>query len=290
MRVALRHAAVLADHALAILDRDVVSLGKELSRGGHVFAHHIHALKNAAHQVGDNIRVVPIEVVAHGPHIGDQVVGASGGHDEPGAGHLVGNCVNVRRPANKGLEGLVLNKNLCGRRRVAGPFEIDLRRVNARVDEQRHHQVMARRVLRQHHFAAFPIAHPKVIDVANVAAGHDAIAAARPVDLLADDWHGAGVFDQFGSEQRHHVERAPEDMAVTAGEEVARFDRVIDDGELQIETVFLVKNAPFIRIQPVVGDNNRGPARPNVNRELDDELAVFHRLVVIADAADRRDR
>ena len=149
---------------------------------------------------------------------------------------------------------------------------------------------MARRVLRQHHLATFPVVHPEIIDVADVAACHDPVAAARPVDLLADDRHRARVFDQFWREQGHHIERAPEDMAVTAGEQIARFDRVIDDRELQVEAVFLVKNAAFIRFQPVVGDNNRGPARPNVNGKLDDELAVFHRLVVIANAADRRDR
>ena len=44
-----------------------------------------------------------------------------------------------------------------------------------------------------------------------------------------------GIFDQFGREERDHVERAPEDMALAAGEKVARFDRVIDDRELHVE-------------------------------------------------------
>ena len=290
MRVPLSDAAVLADHSLAILDRDVVGLGENLGRSGHVFAHFVHALEDAAHQVGHDVRVVAIKVVAHGPHIGDQMVRAAGGDDKPGSGHLVGDRVNVRGPSDKGLEGRVLHKNLGGRRRVACPFEIDLRRVNPGVDEQRHDQVMAGRVLSEHHLPALPVAHPKIIDVPDIPAGHDAVAPAGPVDLLADDRDGAGVLDQFRRKQSHHVERAPEDMAVAAGEEVARFDRVIDDREFDVETIFLQENAALVRFQSVVGDDDRRPTRPDVDRELENELAVFHRLVVIADAGDRRNR
>ena len=148
---------------------------------------------------------------------------------------------------------------------------------------------MARRVLRQHDLAALAVLHPKIVDVADVAARHDAVAAARPVNLLGDDRHGARVLHQFRREQRHHVERAPQDMAVAAGEQVAGLDRIIHDRELHVEAVFLEEHAAFIRLQAVVGDNDGRPTGPDVDRELDDQLAVLHRLVVIADAADGRD-
>ena len=36
----------------------------------------------------------------------------------------------------------------------------------------------------------------KIVDAAKLTAGDDAVAAAGPVDLLADDRHGARVLDQ----------------------------------------------------------------------------------------------
>src|SRR5205823_5793099 len=99
-----------------VFDRNVVGPGEDLSCGGHVFALQVHALEDAAHEVGNDVRAVVVEIVAHGPHVGDQVVRAAGGHDEPGAGHLIGNRVNVRRPADEGLEGRVLDKNFRGGR------------------------------------------------------------------------------------------------------------------------------------------------------------------------------
>ena len=229
MRVALGHATVLADHALAVLDRNSVSLGKRLRRAGHVLSHHVHALKNPAYQVGDNVRMVAIEIIPHRPHVGDEMVRAAGGDDEPRAGDFVGHGVNVRRPAHERVERLILHKDLRRCRRVSGPFEVHLSGVNAGVNQQRHDEVMARRVLRQHDLAALPVLHPKIVDVTQISARDDAVAAARPVNLLGDDRHGARVLHQLRREQRHHVERAPQDMAVAAGEQVAGLDRIVHD-------------------------------------------------------------
>jgi hypothetical protein len=67
VRVALGDAPILANHALAILDRDVVSLGKRLGCGGHVLAHHVDSVKNSAHEISDYVRMVAVEIVPHRP-------------------------------------------------------------------------------------------------------------------------------------------------------------------------------------------------------------------------------
>jgi len=69
----------------------------------------------------------------------------------------------------------------------------------------------------------------EVVDRLDAAAGDDAVAAVRPVDLLADSQRGARVLRQLRGEQRHHVEGAPQDMGLARGEGLAGLDRVVDD-------------------------------------------------------------
>ena len=208
-----------------------------------------------------------------------------GRHHQARALQLVRHVVDVRRPAHERVEARVLHEDLRRRRRVGRPFEIDVPRVDARIDEQRHDEVMAGRVLGQHHLLALAVLDPQIVDAANLAPGDHAVAARREVNLLAHHRHGARVLDQFRREQRDHVQRAPEDVALAAGEEVARLHRVVHDGQVHIEPVFLGKDALVIRLHAGVGHDDGRPAGPDVDRELDDQLAVLHLLLVVADAA-----
>ena len=185
----------------------------------------------------------------------------AGAHDQARAGHPLGHGVDVGRPADKGVEGRVLHEDLGRGRGVRGPLEVDLGRVDAGVDEQRHDEVVAGRVLGEHDLLARAVLHPEIVDRADVAARDDAVAAGGPVDLLADHGHGARVLDQLGREQGHHVQRPPQDMALAAGEQVAGLDRVVHDGELQVEAVFLEEKALLVGGQAVVGHDDRRPAR-----------------------------
>ena len=157
MGVAFGNAAVLADHALAVLHRQAEGRGQRLGGPGGVFAHHVHAFEDAAHQARDDVRMVAVEVVAHRPDVGDQVVGGAGGHHQARALQLVRHGVDVRRPADERVEARVLHEDLRRRRRVGRPFEVDVARVDAGVDEQRHDQVMAGRVLGQHDLLALAV-------------------------------------------------------------------------------------------------------------------------------------
>ena len=76
---------------------------------------------------------------------------------------------------------------------------------------------------------------------------------------------------------------------MAAGEQVAGLDRIVHYRELHVESVSLEEHAAFIRLKAVVGHNNGRPTGPDVDRELNDKLAILHCLVVIADAADRWD-
>src|SRR5690349_8557572 len=102
---------------------------------------------------------------------------------------------------------------------------------------------MARGILCEHHFFAFTTAAPKVVDAADISARHHAIATRGKVNLLANDRNRARIFDKLRREKRDHVERPPKDMALTAGEKVARFYRVIHNGKADIKTVLFEEHA-----------------------------------------------
>jgi len=120
--------------------------------------------------------------------------------------------------------------------------------------------VMAGGVLGQNDFLAPPVLHPEIVDRTDVAPRDHAIAAARPVDLLAPDGDGAGILDQLRGEERDHVERPPKDVRLTAGEQVARFDWIIHDGEVEVEAVLFDEQAAVVRRQAVIRRDDRRPA------------------------------
>src|SRR5206468_4065597 len=99
VRVAFGNAAVFAHHVFAVLKGQAEGGGQGLRGAGGVFAHLVHPIEYAADQAGDDFRVVAIEIVAHGPDVGDKMVGRAGGHHEARAFELVGDVVDVRRPA-----------------------------------------------------------------------------------------------------------------------------------------------------------------------------------------------
>ena len=58
-------------------------------------------------------------------------------------------------------------------RRIRGPFEFEIARVNSRIDQQRHDQVMARRILCQNHLLAFAALHSEIVNAAQFAPRDD---------------------------------------------------------------------------------------------------------------------
>src|SRR5947209_386500 len=112
----------------------------------------------------------------------------------------------------------------------------------------------------------------EIVDAADVPARDDAVTAGREIDLLADHRHGAGILDQFRRKQRDHVERAPQNMALAAGEEITRLDRIINDRQTNIKTKLFGKDTLVVRLQAGIGHNDRRPAWPHIDRELDYEL------------------
>ena len=140
---------------------------------------------------------------------------------------------------------------------------------------------MAGRVLGQHHLPALAVDHAEVVNAPDIATGDHTIAAGREVNLLAHNGHRLRVFHQLRREQGDHVQRAPQDMALAGGEQVARLDRVIHDGQPDIKP-FLREHALVIGLQPLVGHDDRRPAGPDVDGELDHRLAILHFLLVVA--------
>ena len=143
VRVAFGNAAVFAHHVFAVLKGQAEGGGQGLRGAGGVFAHLVHPIEYAADQAGDDFRVVAIEIVAHGPDVGDKMVGRAGGHHEARAFELVGDVVDVRRPANERVVGSVLDEDFRRGRRVGRPLEVNIARVNPCVNQQRHDQIMA---------------------------------------------------------------------------------------------------------------------------------------------------
>src|SRR6266404_329918 len=148
---------------------------------------------------------------------------------------------------------------------------------------------MAGRVLRQDHFLSLAILNPKVIDaVDEIAPGYNPVASGGPIDLLAYDWDCSRILHQLGCEKRYHIKRAPEHMALPAGEKVARFYRVIHNRKLHVEIVFFGEDALVIGLEPRVCYDDWSPPRPHVDGKLHDNFAVLRRLRVIAYPGDRR--
>ena len=137
---------------------------------------------------------------------------------------------------------------------------------------------MRRRVLCEHHFLAAQVGHGL-----DRLAGHDAVAAVRPVDLLVDTRHDAaiarlaGFVDKAFHEQRHHVERGPADVHVAGRVGVAHGDRIVDQHQLDFEFFALGRLPNLAGLEAVVGQNDRPPAGPHVQCEL--HGVVFERLV-----------
>ena len=107
----------------------------------------------------------------------------------------------------------------------------------------------------------------------DAAAHHDAVAAVGPVDLLEDARRGAGVLHQLRGEQDHHVQGAPEDVALAGGVGVARGHRVVDQLQVDLEAVLLEEDALVIGGEAVVGRDDGQPADPDVDGELHDLFA-----------------
>ena len=75
------------------------------------------------------------------------MVRRAGRHDQARALQLIRDVVNVGRPSDKRIEGRILQEDFrCGRR-IRGPFEIDIARIDSCIDEQRHDKIMAGRIL-----------------------------------------------------------------------------------------------------------------------------------------------
>ena len=146
------------------------------------------------------------------------------------------------------------------------------RRLHAGVDQRVQHEEVRRRVLRQHHRLAAQVRHRL-----DRLADDDAVAAVRPVDLLVDARHDARVLAQPFEEERQHVERGPADVQVAGGVRVAHRDRIVDEHELDLEVLAVGRLPRLARLEAVVGEDDRAPAGPDVDREADG--AVRHRLV-----------
>ncbi len=157
----------------------------------------------------------------------------------------------------------------------------DLRRLDPGVEQEVVDEVLRGAVLGVDDGLALEVA-----GAADIAPHHDPVAPVRPVDLLEDARCRARVLEQLGREQHHHVQGSPENVAFARSERIARHDRVVDQLEVDLEPILLEEDAVLVGPEAVVGGDDRQPADPHVDRELD-HLVVGVPLVV-ADALDRR--
>src|SRR5687767_3268969 len=79
--------------------------------------------------------------------------------------------------------------------------------------------------------------------------------------------------------QRHHVERAPAEVYLTRGVGVLHGHRVIDQHDLDLEVLAVGRLPRFACLEALVGPDDRPPAGPDVDGELD--LAVGAELLVL---------
>ena len=105
----------------------------------------------------------------------------------------------------------------------------------------------------------------------------DAVAAVRPVDLLVDARHDAGVLAQALEEERHHVERRPADVEVAGRERVAHRHRIVDQDQFDLEVLAAGRLPHLSGLEAVVGVDDRAPPGPDVDGEP--HRPVHHRRV-----------
>ena len=77
--------------------------------------------------------------------------------------------------------------------------------------------------------------------------------------------------------KRNHVERAPADVDVAAGVGAEHGHRVVDDHQLDLELLAIGRFPDLLGLGAVVGQDDRGPAGPDVQGEAD--RVVLQRLV-----------
>ena len=223
------------------------------------------------------IGVLSREIGPGEPDVSDQVVGFLGGHQQAVAPGL-GQVVDVRSPRNAAGDiflGVERGRRLEG---ILGEDHLHLRRLHPAGDQHVEREVVRRRVLGQNELLA-----PEVGDRLDVLADHDPVAAVGEIDLLVDPGHDPAVarvalrIDEALQEKRDHVERRPADVDFPRGVGVAHLDGVVDQHQVDLERL-AVGRLPFLSgLEPVVGQNDRSPAGPDVQREPDG--VVLERLV-----------
>jgi len=202
-------------HPLDLLGIHAVAVGHPLDGLGEglrvAILHHLHAFEDALHQASHDLGVVLGEVGADRPDVGDQLVGLGGRGEKPGSGNLLGDVVDVGRPGDAGVDAGIRDEGrggLEGRGRV---LDLDvLQGIEPCGDQEAVDVVLRRAVDRVDQGLALQVAH-----ALDGLAHHDAVSAGRPVDLLEDPQGGPRVLGQFLGEQDHHVQGAPQDVALT---------------------------------------------------------------------------
>ncbi len=205
------------------------------------------------------------------------MIGFLGGHQQAVALGL-GQVVDVGSPRN--AAGDVFLSVERGRRLegILGENHVHLRWLHAAGDQHVEREVVRRRVLGQDELLA-----PQVGDRLDVLADHDPVAAVGEIDLLVDPRHDPAVarvalrIDEALQEKRDHVERRPADVDFPGGVGVAHLDRVVDQHQVDLERLAVGRFPLFPGLEPVVGQNDRSPAGPDVQREPDG--VVLKRLV-----------
>ena len=228
------------------------------------------------------------EVGAGEPDVGDQVIGLLGGHEQPVALRLR-QVVDVRRPRDAAGDFLLGVERGRGLEGILGEDHLHFRGLNAGGDQHVQREVMRGRVLGQHQLLAAEVGHRL-----DVLADHDAVAAVGEVDLLVDPGHDPAFLgnalriDEALEEKRHHVERCPADVNLARRVGVTHLDGVVDQHEIHLER-FAVGRLPFLAgLEALVGQHDRRPARPDVEREADRVVVLVQRLVS-CDALDGRE-
>ncbi len=202
-------------HPLDLLGIHAVAVGHPLDglREGRRLAvlDHLHAFEDALDQAGHDLGMVLGEVGADCPDVGDQLVGLGGGGQKPGPGNLLGDVVDVGSPGDAGVDAGIRNEGrggLEGRGRV---LDLDvLQRVEPGGDQEAVDVVLRGAVDGIDQGLALQVAH-----ALDGLAHDDAVSSGGPVDLLEDPQGRPRVLGQLFGEQDHHVQGAPQDVALT---------------------------------------------------------------------------
>ena len=214
------------------------------------------------------------------PDVRDELVRVGGGGEDAGVLDLLGDLVDVRRPRDAGVDLGVGDESRSRFERGGGELVVHLAGLKPRVEQQIVDEVLGRTVLGVHDGPPLELPH-----VGNVPADHDAVPAVGPVDLLKNAGRRPGVLHQLGGEQDHHVQGAPQDLALARCERVTGRHGVVDELQVDLEAVLLEEDALLVGREAVVGRHDGQPADPHVDGELD-HLGVLVPLVV-ARALDR---